>query len=323
MIRTASKECVESVGRPLYLLINQSRSHPLGTFSQVRSAAMAVVAHLAYCAIGNEDRANVERATIVPSLVYQRLVQLEGGFDIVAAFTGLDFADPIIVRTRRFVAVGLLAGSELWIGVRGTVGAYDWALNARIWPRRSREANLPMFFHSGFLSETALLATKLKAAIAGHRRSASLRRIYLSGHSLGGAIAAILQLRGDLVPDMLQSMWRDPGDCYIFGAPRAVWRDGTVFLSQSFAIRRSADFVPRVPPSMIGYENFRQQRYPDGEPFYDQTPFDWWPFLKWISVLTFGKFIEGHSMERYRAEVLGSAACHPDLQPYWSRNFNN
>jgi len=312
MLRTADEKWVHRLNRALYPLISYSQTHPLGAFSPVRAAAAAITAHLAYCTIDDQERAAVERATIVPCKAFQRLVRLPVSFDIALVLRALDFADPIIIRTRRFVAVGFPAGSQIYIGVRGTVGAYDWGLNARAWPRRGR--SLPLYFHAGFLAEATELAGKLSAAIAAHRMSSNLERVFLSGHSLGGAIAAILhQQRGDLVPAMRGAS----GDCYIFGAPRTVWGRGGIFLDPPFAFRRLEDFVPRVPPATFGYENFRQQLSPTGAPFVDRGLADWWPFLKWLDALAFGRFIEGHSMENYRREVLQSAAVHPDIAKYW------
>lgn len=316
MIRTAEEEWVRRLGRPLYLLINQSREHQLGVFSSVRAGAAAIVGHLAYCTVSDEERADVERATIVPCEAFQRLVRLTAPLDIAAVLAALDFPTPIIVRTRRFVALGLPAGSELHIGVRGTVSAYDWSLNARAWPRRG--ADLPFFFHGGFLAEATELAGKLGDSIAVHRSASNLKRVFLHGHSLGGAIAAILhQQRSLLLPAMPAPMRCNSGDCYIFGAPKAVWRFGQEFIDQPFATRRVEDIVPRVPPAMLGYKSFRQQMQPNGAPFSDRGLLDWWPFLKWIDALAFGKFIKGHSMERYRDEVLGVAAEHPDVKRYW------
>ncbi|MBG6119342.1 MULTISPECIES: lipase family protein [unclassified Sphingobium] len=316
MIRTPEEEWIRRLGRPLYLLINQSRVHELGIYSPVRAGAAAIVAHLAYCTVTDEERADVKRATLIPCEAFQQLVRLTESFDIVAALAALDFADPIIVRTRRFVALGLPAGSELHIGIRGTVSAYDWSLNARAWPRRDN--CLPLYFHGGFLTEASLLAGKLAAAIAAHRSAPNLERVFLHGHSLGGAIAAILhQKRGLLLPVMHPQMRRNSGDCYVFGTPRTVWHHGQEFIDQPFALRRPDDFVPRVPAAMLGYGSFRQQLQPNGSPFHDRGLVDLWPFLKWIDALAFGKFIEGHSMERYRGEVLAIAAEHPDVERYW------
>lgn len=316
MIRTAEEEWVRRLGGPLYLLINQSREHELGVFSPVRAGAAAIVAHLAYCTIGDEERAEVERATIVPSEAFQRLVRLTVSFDSAAVFTALDFPDPIIVRTRRFVALGFPAGSELYLGVRGTVSAYDWRLNARAWPRRSK--HLPLYFHSGFLAEATALAGKLAASIAAHRSASNLERVFLMGHSLGGAVAAILHQQRDLLLGQMPTRIRcTSGDCYVFGTPRTVWGHGQNFIEQPFAMRRSEDIVPRVPPAMLGYESFRRQLQSDGASFLDRGLLDWWPFLKWINALAFGRFIEGHSMERYRKEILAIAAEHPDVERFW------
>ena len=316
MIRTVEEEWVRRLGRPLYLLINQSRRHELGVYSPVRSGAAAIVAHLAYCTVSDEERADVERATIVPCETFQRLVRLTASFDIAAVLATLDFADPIIVRTRRFVALGFPAGSELHIGIRGTVSAYDWSLNARVWPRRSKD--LPIYFHGGFLAEATALAENLAASIAAHRSASNLERVFLHGHSLGGAVAAILhQRRVLLLPGMPDPTRFNSGDCYVFGAPRTIWRRSQGFIDQPFATRRSEDIVPRVPPAMLGYKSFRHQLQPNGASFLDRGLLDWWPFLQWIDALAFGRFIEGHSMERYRSEVLSYAAGHPDVERYW------
>src|SRR5690606_24871988 len=79
------------------------------------------------------------------------------------------------------------------------------------------------------------------------------------------------------------------GDCYVFGTPRTVWGHGQNFIEQPFAMRRSEDIVPRVPPAMLGYESFRRQLQSDGASFLDRGLLDWWPFLKWINALAFGR----------------------------------
>ena len=320
--RTAAIDWVHKLGSPLYTCINQSKAHPLGLFSQVRASALAVAAHLAYCAIGDQERGDVERATIIPCHAFHTLRPVTS-FELAAAFGPLDFPEAFVVRTNRFVALGLPTNDELLIGVRGTVGAFDWSLNARIWPRRSASLSLPMYFHSGFLSEAELLASHLSQAINSHRKYASIKRVFLAGHSLGGAIASILHQRREIFTPHLPGQGYAPGDCYIFGAPRTNWRYGSAFLDQAFAVRRAEDIVPRTPPATLGYENFVRQSAVDGTAFRDRGLVDLRPFLRWIDTMRFSKFLKGHAMETYRREVLLAACRHPDLQPYWHNSFND
>ncbi|MDG6094511.1 lipase family protein [Acetobacter sp. AN02] len=322
MNRTAAIDWVRKLGSPLYTCINQSKVHPLGVFSQVRGAALVVAAHLAYCAIGDQERADVKRATIIPCHAFH-LLRSVTSFELAMAFGPLDFPEAFIVRTNRFVALCLPTADELLIGVRGTVGAYDWGLNARIWPRRSASLNLPMYFHSGFLSEAELLASSLSQAIQSHRKYGSIKRVFLAGHSLGGAIAAILHQRRELFAPHLPGQGYAPGDCYIFGAPRTVWRDSTAFRGQPFAIRRIEDIVPHMPFATLGYKDFPQQYDVGGTPFCYRGLAGFSRFLQWVAAAKFRKFLEAHSITTYRREVLLAARGHPDLAPFWRDGFND
>src|SRR5258707_7208833 len=81
------------------------------------------------------------------------------------------------------------------------------------------------------------------------------RDIYVAGHSLGGAIGALI------------NRWQPINGCYIFGTPRIgnVSRLGRLF--EPFAMRRHLDVIPHGPPAAFRYANFKSQIAPDGQPF--------------------------------------------------------
>ncbi|MDP4006721.1 hypothetical protein [Methylobacterium sp. NEAU K] len=315
LIRTADEEWLWNLGRPLYLFANQSRRHPYHEHSVVRSAAAAIVSHLSYCVIDEEERRNVSRATIIPSFTFQLIMRNDLSIDIFSILRAMDFPDPIIVRTKNFVALGLLANSELFVGVRGTVGAYDWLINLSCWPRASKILDLPTYFHGGFLSEAEALVDVLRQEISTRR--ARVDKIIYAGHSLGGAIAAILHQARSTVAEGSPI----DGDSYIFGAPRTAWRFAGDFIAQPFAARRAEDVVPRVPPSLMGFESFRDQRDLSGEAYTDRGLIDLRPFLIWLDAMAFSKFIEGHSVENYRDEAIKTASQHPDVSRYIQQNL--
>jgi len=168
-----------------------------GQFDPIKNGASAIVAHLAYCAIGADEREHRIRAKVVPCRVYQELVR-GADFDFAAMLRRADFISVEVVRTRFFVAIIIPVRNMLLIGVRGTQFAYDWVINLKIARVRDR---LGEHFHAGFMREAERLADELFPRIVG-------QPVYFAGHSLGGAVAAVM------------SNWTAVEACYVFGAPR-------------------------------------------------------------------------------------------------------
>jgi hypothetical protein len=96
------------------------------------------------------------------------------------------------------------------------------------------------------------------------------RRIFLSGHSLGGAVAALARNS--------TSLWR--ATTCIFGAPR--YADLTAYAvfpgPPPLHVRRPADLVPAVPPRRRGYVDHPYDFRTSGEPFFQlsRDARGWW-----------------------------------------------
>lgn len=311
MLRNADWELMRSVGGPLWLLLegagwptNHGERTPTG------AAASAVLAHLAYCTVGEEEREDVARATVVPSKLFQQLVAQEQ-IDLVEAFRRLDLPGVEIVRTRRYVALAIAWQDLILVAVRGTVGAYEWAINLNV--VRSRDA-LGRSVHTGFFDEACLLARDLKTRLQT-RFSDYLGRpncaIYLSGHSLGGAVVALMKHMDFPAP---------VHDSYIFGSPRVGPVQSQDF-AQPFATRRDLDIVPHCPPRFLGYEDFRFQSAADGSVFVPATGLELAFFASWIVSLALRRFSESHSMERYRFEATNEARRDPVIGERWHHDW--
>src|SRR5262245_48615002 len=68
VIRMASENEIQNVAAPLWSLLNGTLWPGVGgEFDLVKSAASAVVAHLAYCAIGADEKERRNRAKVVRS----------------------------------------------------------------------------------------------------------------------------------------------------------------------------------------------------------------------------------------------------------------
>lgn len=315
MLRDASRNEVRRVAAPLWLLVNHSLSpDDFNSLNVTRRAACSIVAHLAYCAIGADERERRNRAKVVPSHVFQELLASEE-FDLAEALASIDFVDVEVVRTRGFVAVIVPARDLFLIGVRGTQFAYDWLINAKVWKIADARGER---FHRGFLREAEELTEALRERFYS-RFAPRIRRfrdgctIWLSGHSLGGAIAAII--------NHLELPLRTEA-CYTFGSPRISNLAHLESLRPTFATHRQLDIVPHCPPKTLGYANFSHEIAPDGGTYVPAGASEMYSFASWIAQLAVSRFPKNHSMECYRSEVIEPAKNDPLNRQYWKPQYD-
>ena len=136
------------------------------------------------------------------------------------------------------------------VAFRGTEAKVrDWLTDLRCVPRVSGEEKV----HTGFLeafseergAEQETVEEAIKSILVEHGNGPDDdgRRpfpLYLTGHSLGGALALLATKR--LAPNV-------DGACYTFGAPRIANYEYFRFVKTPvFRIVNSSDIVPRVPP---------------------------------------------------------------------------
>jgi hypothetical protein len=303
MLRTASEAEVRKVAAPLRLVINQATwpGNP-GEFDLLKNGACSVVAHLAYCAIGADERERRIRAKVIPCRVYQELLA-GADFDLIATLGRDDFANVEVVRTKFFVAIIIPVRELLLIGVRGTQFAYDWLINARIAKARDRNDN---FFHVGFLREGEELAAELALRL-GSRQAIGQGNlgVYFAGHSLGGAVAAVM------------SNWIDVDGCYMFGAPRISNSNQLKWRWGPFATRRYLDIVPHCPPSGFNFVDFYNEKATNGDRFVAANRVERYFFASWLFSLAINQYPKNHSMERYRLEVLETVEEDTRIKPNW------
>ena len=105
-------------------------------------------------------------------------------------------------------ALRLDDGRDTYLALRGTrlASPRDVARDLQFWPRYAKGLG---WCHDGFLSGAQSVAGQIIADMAG-------RRVTLTGHSLGGAMAACLA-------GMLTVAQMPPRALVTFGAPRVTW----------------------------------------------------------------------------------------------------
>lgn len=106
--------------------------------------------------------------------------------------------------------------------------------------------------HSGFHTEVNELWPLLEQQIKENQRP-----MWFSGHSLGGAMAAVCAVRCKISP-----IPSNPQAIFSFGAPRVGDKSYTSFLKvKHYRWVNNNDIVPRVPPRWLGYRHMGQEIY--------------------------------------------------------------
>jgi hypothetical protein len=271
---------------------------------------MAIVSLLAYCAVDEEERQRVDRAKVVPCGLFQDVIRSSSSIDIVDLTRRADFGEPLIVRTRYFAAVVLFVADVVIVGVRGTRYAYDWKINLGL---RRTEIGNGLRLHAGFFREAQALCHELRerlSAVGG--RKARYKFLYFTGHSLGGAIAAI-STHMELLPGAVA--------CYGFGVPKGGSRGCFMGDAPIWVTRRAGDIVPYCPPDIFGYSDFPVQFQSNGRVYKKKSAaVDRLYFLRWIGELSVRSFLNNHQIERYVDEAVKAARAETRIEKYWDDN---
>ncbi|MCA9268999.1 MAG: lipase family protein [Planctomycetales bacterium] len=133
-------------------------------------------------------------------------------------------------------------GNAALVAFRGTESAADWIANLRMYRTRQAYGGV----HTGFFVAYRNIREQLLAALADARIGAA-RPLWLTGHSLGGALATIAaaELHGHA----------NIAGVATFGQPRVGDEDFHAFMDARFAGRfwrfvHGSDLVTRLPPGL-------------------------------------------------------------------------
>lgn len=269
----------------------------------------ALFSELAYYHIPEWEIDHRERAKLIPCDAYKMLVAEGRSTNLEAILQQLELPRGFIVVDRGAVAVGIVINKILFIGFRGTQFLFDWKINfrSRLVSVNSSSLSFPQLIlctvygklHSGFGEEAVRISSKILHAISDSKLG-DIDQVFLTGHSLGGAVAAISKIFLKIAPTSV---------C-IFGAPR--YCDLSMYSSfinnPPSQIRRPGDVVPTIPPKIFGYADHPFEFGTNGAQYIDPTPYSSISgnFLRWARFLI-GRF-EPHSIEIYRKELGVPAA---------------
>lgn len=234
------------------------------SFSWEKAYISSVFSQTAYKHIPEYELKNVDRANLIPCSSYRTAFQVGKIQDFQFSSNESDL--PLLTFSGTLlVSVVLEVNQIVFISLRGTQQLYDWFVNLQISKVKSQ---LHMgcggggyWFHKGFYSAIVRELNKLSDTIS--ERFGRQNNIYTTGHSLGGALAAILNAKVGAWrkhrccgPSQSYGRFRhDVIGCYTFGMPRYGDLDTVVDLPGPYHVYNKEDIVPTVPPRFLGYED--------------------------------------------------------------------
>jgi hypothetical protein len=218
-------------------------------FEDIKAYVCCLLSGLAYSTIHELELDGEDRFKLVPADLYQELHRDKIGVDI-PVLQHMDLGEPFILYGEYSVIVGVQLNRVLFIAVRGTSKLYDlrWDLDLR---KVHVQGGL---VHAGFWTAATESLPNLLDEVQKRRSPQS--RVYVTGHSLGGAIAAILFKLPELAAF----------SGYTFGMPRYGSEAAMEVGARSNALHHiidRLDVVPMLPFRCLGFGEPERRRILD------------------------------------------------------------
>ncbi|MBX3562539.1 MAG: hypothetical protein KF780_12095 [Sphingomonas sp.] len=228
---------------------------------------MAFFSQIAY--VPTRFEASNQRGTkVVPSRFFQDLANRGRALDVARLVRDAfpqELDMPVrVVSTANSITLIARVKEVVIIASRGTILFHsllrpsgDVGIDLNAWPIAYGSADVS--YHFGFLEEAC---ASLPQIVEAYRHVGEGLPIYFTGHSLGGALAAVNDRLWD------ESLGRCVGrKTIVFGCPR-FGNDAAVKLRPVRAFVRPGDPVPNLPPRIFGYAdipNSEELRDPDSD----------------------------------------------------------
>lgn len=277
------------------------------TFSREKAAVCCAFASLAYENIPEWELKNHKRIKIIPCNAYQEIIKSGGIGNLETTFASTDLGKIFVVNRRYASVVGVVRNDVIFVAIRGTRALYDWVINLNV--RKCKIGHEREIFHRGFYKAILACMTEIYEEIRKTRNENPVendddRPIVATGHSLGGAMAAIFQRIYEPYeyyhPRYIHHS--SVRSCYTYGMPR-YGNMNAVQRSSPFHIYNEDDIVPTVPPRSLGFENSINEYRLDGVFIENTSRNENWIFRRWIFSLLSARGIKNHSMELYLDRV--------------------
>jgi hypothetical protein len=269
-------------------------------YSDRTAALMAALCQIAYDRFEDKSHGGATREAMALRLG-------RGGFRLIATYDPNSCTQAYLAVSDQFAVLAF----------RGTTDAEDWKVNLSAGLEPIDPAEPAVRVHKGFLHAFRVVEKAIRKDLAEHVPPS--RGLYISGHSLGGALAQIASAA--LARDNLAA-------CYTFGSPRVGRRDfDDLVKCPHYRVVNGADLVPAVPP--MGWRGYmhsgdtRWLRRLGDRPGRRSRPALYeigWAVYALAARIVTRKFrlIDDHMIWNYKAKLLAVADMHArfdDVEP--------
>ncbi|HDR8995756.1 TPA: lipase family protein [Burkholderia vietnamiensis] len=291
-------------------LVNEIDDWEFNGFSWEKAYVSSVFSALAYEEVPLFELKKSKRAKVIPSDRYQAHVSQWETKQRRATIQELqaDVPTEVVIRNRVVVTISNLR-RVIFVSFRGTTLSFS-DFKADLDARKVKYALGPTVakVHRGFLDAVLDCADEITEKIAAFIEPEV--PVYVTGHSLGGAMAAIFYARlaeYDLFRRRYWIMRRTTippaTSCYTFGMPRYGDMVAKVAFPQPYHIFNELDAVPTLPPTILGYVDSADERCLNAIPDLIQVPKKGNFGLRSKKGLPTVLGISDHRMERYIERV--------------------
>lgn len=277
-------------------------------FDWNKAYVASVFAKIAYLHTPAYELKNTNRVNLIPCKEYREIIKSSKPVSIEQILTSSDFGKFTIIEKPNVVAVIVKVKEALFISLRGTQQLYDWLVNLNFFKSLPYPMDNNIKFHKGFHRAIASCMYEIHSAIL--QKFNDYKYIYVTGHSLGGALAAILH-----------SLWNHnqryyyfdsrnqknkaitTHSCYTFGMPRYGNFNAMQLFSNPFHIYNQSDIVPTVPPKLFGFDDSLIEYCLTAEGNVDSSNLKGCSLSKFIFRLATLKGLREHDIEIYMDRI--------------------
>ena len=299
----------------VWTFINNIKNWDEESFDWNKAYVASIFSKIAYLHIPEYELKNANRANLIPCIEYREIVKSNGISNISEILRSSNFGDYFIVERPYVIAVVVKVKNVLFISMRGTQQLHDWLINLNVLKSRPYpNKNVDIFLHKGFHRAAVSCINEISSEIL--KRYGEDNKIYITGHSLGGALAAILhglwneRSYNFIAINDFKSIIRlrmnerfRTHSCYVFGMPRYGNFHAMEYFASPFHIYNQADIVPTVPPKILGFHDSLIEYCLNSEGKIDQSNIKGNSFAKFVFRLVTLKVIREHDIELYMSRV--------------------
>lgn len=270
------------------------------SFNREKAYLCCNFSRLAYLEIPDYELKNSKRIKLVPCSIYQELIKTGKSHDLKIWLTGTDFNVDFIITREFAIIIGFRIKNILIVCIRGTANLYDVFIDLKFKIHTySKQYNIK--FHLGFYKAISECFEDLFQQIRINSKENCLT--YITGHSLGGAMGAILytlwtnNLIGTSIPT-----YKDKISCYSFGMPK--YGNKNFIINQSlYHIYNPMDMVPRLPPTWLGYKETSHEYSLNDLSFERKMSREKVSIAKWVINMLTMRIFRNHGIELYGQNI--------------------